>query len=101
MLRAFLGPLFAWTSACPPSARLRLPVMLRTVVNYVTSEIDIDRMRSCRDPVQNLGEMFRVDAKAEGNDVVIGGWATRGEGGQSHAACFSIRLTRGRSLGLH
>ena len=43
---------------------------------------------------KDLGEVFRADAKAEGQDVVIGGWQTLGGGRPAGAKWFSMRLTR-------
>jgi hypothetical protein len=41
-----------------------------------------------------LGELFRLDAKAEGENVAIGGWRCRGDGTTREAAWFAVKLNR-------
>ena len=41
-----------------------------------------------------LGEAFRADAKAEGNEVVIGGWECIGGRRPAEARWFSVSLTK-------
>jgi hypothetical protein len=63
-LRPFLGPLYAWSSACPPGACLPLPKMLRAVMVWMERSLRERRLLSCRDlAVAHRGELLRVDAK--------------------------------------
>eukprot|EP00971_Amphidinium_carterae_P302378 6008570-Amphidinium_carterae.1 len=42
-----------------------------------------------------VGELFRTDAKAEGDKIVLGGWETfRSRGGTRRARWFSMELNR-------
>ena len=48
----------------------------------------------CQDPASDLGEVFRMDAKAEGEKIVIGGWRVHCNGDTRDAEWFSVALTR-------
>ncbi len=52
------------------------------------------RVVSCKHKVRHMGELFRVDANAKGNDAVVGGWRTGPSPDTKTAPGFSIRLTR-------
>ena len=41
---------------------------------------------------EHLGEVFRLDAKAEGDKVVIGGWRCAGASSTKEAAWFAVKL---------
>ena len=49
----------------------------------------------------DVGEIFRTDAKAEGKDVVVGGWECRGDVEPAQARWFSTRLTESNCAWLH
>ena len=51
-------------------------------------------MMPCESRAEHLGEVFRLDAKAEGEKIVIGGWRVRGDGVTKEAEWFSLTLTR-------
>ena len=76
-IRPFLGPLYAWASVGPKWARPKLPVMILIIMKYLAEELKENFMMICEDRAQHLGEVFRMDAKAEGEKVVIGGWRVR------------------------
>ena len=62
--------------------------MLRLIQEWIVEYTISLRWVCCRSlHPQALGEIFRVDAKAEGNDVVLGGWCVGDE-----ARWFSLRL---------
>jgi hypothetical protein len=93
-IRPFLGPLYAWASIGPKFARPKLPVMVVLIMRYLATEISGNHMMDCEVAAEHLGEMFRLDAKAEGEKVAIGGWRV-GKSGDSHdAPWFSLVLTR-------
>jgi hypothetical protein len=48
----------------------------------------------CERKTLQLGEVFRMDAKAEGEKVVIGGWLSQGGRKTREAPWFSLELTR-------
>ena len=75
-MRPFLGPLCAWAAACPCDAKLRLPAKLQIIFVWLAECLAASRAIPCHKlrPL-HLGEAFRVDAKAEGDVVVLGGWS--------------------------
>ena len=48
----------------------------------------------CEVRARQLGEVFRMDAKAEGDTVVIGGWLSQNGTRTTDARWFSVQLTR-------
>ena len=93
-VRPFLGPLYAWASIGPKWARPKLPVMVVLIMRYLSEELRGNHMMACEAPSEHLGDMFRMDAKAQGDLVVIGGWRVRGAGDPREAEWFSVTLTR-------
>ena len=93
-IRPFLGPLYAWASIGPKYARPRLPVMVLLIMRYLAEELRGNHTMPCEARAEHLGEVFRMDAKAEGEKVVIGGWKVKGDGNTREAEWFSLTLTR-------
>ena len=77
-LRPLPGPLYAWASVGWRHARPRLPVMIRLILEFIVRELRVGGMVTCAESASDLGEVFRLDAKAEGETVAIGGWHCRG-----------------------
>ena len=75
--------------------------MILLILKYLCTALSEAHMAPCRVPSMDCGELFRVDAKAEGNQVAIGGWLT--QGGCPRPECTMV-LTRTheaeRTLGL-
>ena len=94
VVRPFLGPLYRWASAGPRYARPFLPVMIRLLMGFIAKEIGQSRMSKCVDRDRDLGEVFRLDAKAEGEEVAIGGWRSEGGRPTREAAWFAVKLNR-------
>jgi hypothetical protein len=93
-LRPFLGPLYAWASAGPRYSRPKLPVMVILIMKYLSKELAVVRAMPCQRRAHHLGEVFRLDAKAEGQVVAIGGWRSAAGAKAMDAEWFSISLTR-------
>ena len=94
-LRPFLGPFYAWTSACPPGAFLPLPAMLKLIsgVDRGIRHFAALGLLEIAPPTGTGRDLPSVDAKAEGNDVVSGSWYL-GEGlNTREARWFSLRLS--------
>ena len=93
--KPFLGPLFAWVAACPLGMMASPPAIVRLVLWWFAAMATDFPWRPCKVGRESLGEMFRVDAKAEGADVVVlGGWTTQGGAQTGQARWFSHRVTR-------
>ena len=93
-LRPFLGPLYAWSCAGPRYLRPQLPVMVLIILRFLASELKRERMSKCATRALDVGEFFRLDAKAEGEEVAIGGWRTKGGSRTRDAPWFAVRLNR-------
>ena len=79
-LRPLLGPLFAWAAAGGRHTRPLMPPMLLIILGFLADQLEESRTSCCRDPMSDLGEVFRLDAKAAGDEVAVGGWISRGGG---------------------
>ena len=89
-----LGPLFAWAAAGRRHSRPRLPAMLLLMMDFLSSQLAEARTTNCREAVRDQGELFRLDAKAEGDEVCVGGWLCRGGLPTRKAPWFSVRLNK-------
>jgi hypothetical protein len=70
----FLAPLFAFVATHAPGACLRPPVFVFTILKWLRQRLRERRSYPCAVLRVDKGVMMRVDAKAEGNLVVVGGW---------------------------
>lgn len=93
-IRPFLGPLFAWASALALGTFSKFPEAVRSILSMVEREVVRKPMSVPRKMPPLAKEMFRVDAKAEKDLVVIGGWEIPEDGGTEEARWFSMQLTR-------
>ncbi|CAE8623549.1 unnamed protein product [Polarella glacialis] len=93
--RPFLGPLYAWSSAVPVRTFLPLPVMIRLILIYLKGRLkEGSRTAPCGCSQGLTKEHFRADAKAEGEDVRIGGWECLDSDDVGTARWFSETITR-------
>ena len=94
-LKPFLSPLFAWISALPYGGRTSLPWSVSFVLAFLCRELrGGGRVAKVVPRKIHLGTVFRADAKAEGTNVVLGGWESRNGCPPSSARWFRLRLTR-------
>ena len=93
-IRPLLGPLFAWSSSGARFLRPRLPTMLLILMEFLAGQLETSHMMGCREEAKDLGELFRLDAKAEGQEVAIGGWLSAEGRATKDAPWFAVRLTR-------
>ena len=93
-IRPFLGPLFAWASVLKGGAFAKMPDAVHLLLRYIRGQILEESMtmvkRVCMEPL----ELFRIDAKAEGEKVVIGGWESLGGNSTEGSRWFSMTLDR-------
>eukprot|EP00439_Symbiodinium_sp_Y106_P037642 s5078_g4.t1 len=77
MLRPFLGPLYAWTSAVSQCHTLRLPKAIDLILVFLEALMlkGLRVTRVAKHSVETAPELFRTDARAEGAEMHIGGWA--------------------------
>ena len=82
-----------------PSAFHHLPEAIAALMLGIRSKIAQLSVRRCRPLRLDSGEIFRVDAKAEGDCVVFGGWESYGGCPPSEARGFSVVLTKASAPG--
>ena len=93
-VRPFLAPLFAWSSALAGGTFASFPDAVVILLEYIKEEVSRKPTRPL-EPLRSAPvDIFRVDAKAAGEEIVIGGWETWGRLEQKAARWFSIRLNR-------
>ena len=95
--KPLLGPLYAWVAACPRTACVSLPPVLRVIMAYLADSLEARRVVDCTRPVVDWGECIRLDAKVEGNDVAIGGWTVDAAESKWEARWFALRLNEGNA----
>ena len=93
-LRPFLGPLYAWVAATPGGACLKLPPILQLIFKFLLKTLEAGpAMVQARRSENQARREFRADAKAEGEDVGIGGWLCHPDGPE-FSPWFSVKLNR-------
>ena len=93
-LRLLLGPLFARASAGPRFSCLRPSTMILLLMVLLAGKFNRAHTAGCRESPKELGELFRLDAKAEGDVVAVGGWLSRDGAAAGNALWFAGKLTR-------
>ena len=93
-IRPFLGYLYAWSCAGPRYSKPRMPAMILLILKFIAELLKTARMSECRSRAKDLGEVFRLDAKAEGENVAIGGWRCRPGRPTREAEWFAVSLNR-------
>ncbi len=69
-----LGHLFAWVSAVAKGSCVTIPVAVGIFLQWLVDKIKVRPHRICRQLRAQLGEAFRVDAKAQGDFICVAGW---------------------------
>ena len=65
------------------------------ILNFLVRELaGAGRLAEIRPKTRDLGPIFRADAKAEGQEVVIGGWECANGTPPATARWFSVKLDR-------
>ena len=94
-LKPFVSPLYSWAASVDHLGRVSLPWSVSFILEFVAEELEAGRRTAkVRPRTLSLGPLFRADAKAEGQEVVIGGWECRDGCPPGRARWFSLALTR-------
>ena len=94
-LRPFLAPLFAWVAAVRGAGKLVLPWSVGFLLEFLAQQLGGGgRLAEVTVVGADLGEAFRADAKAEGSEVVVGGWECLGGRRPAQARWFSVALNK-------
>ena len=95
--RPFLAPLYTLIALHPPAHTVPLPHFVSSTLRWLRDRLRARRSHPCNVKLVQKGVFFRVDAKAEGSEVAIGGWAPcRDQDGQIDLAAspwFAVALT--------
>ena len=95
--RPFLAPLHTWSASGGGGSFRRLPAFVRFILQYLLNRIKSRRTVHCAQGRPKSGqalEKFRTDAKAEGEQVAIGGWRVAGAPSTREASWFAVKLNR-------
>ena len=93
-VRPFLGTIFAWSAVLAPGTCASFPLGVRLVMELIRQEIGGCRMSDVCEWPRYPVDCFRIDAKAEKDDIVLGGWETLGGKTTEKSLWFSLRLSR-------
>ena len=78
--------------------KMTLPWSVSFILKYISEELRTGgRCMRIRPRLPSLGPVFRADAKAAGQTVVIGGWECRGGTPPARARWFAVSLDRGNA----
>jgi hypothetical protein len=88
----FLGPLYAWVSTMPDGAVRPMPAALVVILNWIADRVEERPTVPLRRITTVRKLWFMADAKAEGNDVIIGGYEVIAGEDVSGSRWFSYRL---------
>eukprot|EP00913_Durusdinium_trenchii_P031085 g29109.t1 len=89
-----VAPLFSWASVLAGGTFAKFPDAVVILLEYVREEVSRKPVRSLEPLLTSPSDIFRVDAKAAGEEIVIGGWETWGASTPREARWFSFRLNR-------
>ncbi|CAL1149061.1 unnamed protein product [Cladocopium goreaui] len=93
-VRPFLGPIFAWAAVLSPGTFAKFPDAVAVLLDFIQGEVVKEAMTRPRRLESRPAEKFRVDAKAEADLIVIGGWEIPASGRTEDARWLSIVLNR-------
>ena len=68
--RTFFAPLYTLVAFYTMDST----VVIKAAISWLKSRLEVRRTLPCGRLVMQREALFRVDAKAEGNNVAIGGW---------------------------
>ena len=94
LLRPFLGPLYAWVAAVRHCHILKLPKAIYMILSFLESFFLKD-LRTAHVPRKGRKplELFRTDAKAEGDEMWVGGWASGESANPYECHWFAERIS--------
>ena len=93
-VRPFLGPIFAWSAVLKGGTYAEMPAAVALLLQFVKKQIAEEPMTAVKQVASDPVDTFRIDAKAEGEEVVVGGWESYDGGRTEKARWFSVRLNR-------
>ena len=93
-VRPFLSAGYAWLAAVKKGGVLTVPSLVQFCCQLIQEKLKMGlRTYSCRLDEEDVGQVFRTDAKCEPGKVVLGGWCLNNSGKTTDAPWFSISIT--------
>ena len=92
--RPFLGPLYAWNAAYSRSTGVKLPAMISLLLHFLVERLKNRGAAPVVQPNERRIEVFRADAKAEKDLIVMGGWDSSNGQSPAEAAWYSTELSK-------
>ena len=93
--KALLGSDVCVRSTCLLGAFVRMPLVVNLKLRWLHRHLSGGAWRGCGAKRVAAGEVFRIDAKAEGSDlIVLGGWFTGSQPDKRTDKWFSTRITK-------
>ena len=68
--------------------------MILLLLKFLADKLECSHMSGCKELSRDLGEVFRLDASAKGQEVCVGGWLSAEGRSTKEAPWFSVVLTR-------
>ena len=95
-LKPLLGPLYSWVTAVDHCNTLQVPAAVLMILAFLKTTMvpEIARTKVRLLPEVEEEHVFRSDAKAEGETVVLGGWCCSDSPDRAKCRWFSVRLGR-------
>ena len=93
-VRPFLAPLFAWSSVQSMGTCSAFPAAVDVALEFILAEVARNPMRVARLVSEEPTDVFRIDAKAEKDTIVVGGWESYRGTPTRLARWFSVSLSR-------
>ena len=95
-LKPFLGPLYSWITAVDHCSTLQVPAAVLLILDFLRRTMvgQVARTKIRVEPEGERDHLFRSDANAEGETVVIGGWCCADSRDRGKCRWFSMKLTR-------
>eukprot|EP00971_Amphidinium_carterae_P166072 3291681-Amphidinium_carterae.1 len=93
--RPLLGPLYAGCAVVTTMKQIRIPPVLILLLSWFAEKVGTARLREVRLQRVHIKDFCRTDAKAEGDNIVLGGWeCLTSQGDPRKARWFSVKLDR-------
>ena len=93
LLRPFLGPIYAWTSATQALHTLRLPKAIELILSFLQTCLEQGMRRvTIGRQLGPVAEIFRTDARAQGSELWVGGWCCADNTDPRKCRWFSERI---------
>ena len=92
--RPFLAPLYAVAAKVGNTAFVELHMAVKIALEFFSGWLQEEPMKPPCGPPGVAGEVFRVDAMASEQGIMIGGWETFESSNPGTARWFSVELTR-------